>query len=64
MTTNIDVHDLPEEKVNIIQKIVELFRRDEETKREKDEGPEKIDFLSKPMGKIKGTLSRKEMYDF
>lgn len=64
MIDKVDVHDLPEEKVKAIQKIVELFRQDEETRKVKEQEPEKIDFLSKPMGNIKGTLGRKEIYDF
>lgn len=61
----IDVHDLPEEKAEFVQKLVEFLRKDEETKKkEKSPRVEKINFLSKQMGNVKGTLSRKEMYDF
>ncbi len=65
MKNTIDVHDLPEEKVEFVQKLVEFLRKDEETKKkEKPPRVEKIHFLSKRMGNVKGTLSRKEMYDF
>ncbi len=61
----IDVHDLPEEKAEFVQKLVEFLRKDEETKKkEKTQRVENINFLSKRMGNVKGTLSRKEMYDF
>ena len=64
MVEQIDVRDLPEEEVKVIEKLVELLRRIPKVEKENAKKPEKIEFLSKPMGKVKGNLSRKEIYDY
>lgn len=61
MITNLDVHDLPEEDVKFVQKIIDLFRTREKMKEEKVE--EKIDFAAWPLG-VKGKLTRQEIYDY
>ncbi|MGA1874778.1 MAG: hypothetical protein ACMUIA_04155 [bacterium] len=61
MINSLDVHDLPEEEVKFIQKIIDLFRVREKMKAEKSE--EKIDFASWPLG-VKGKLTRQEIYDY
>jgi len=68
MPNTIDVHDLTEEQVEVIQKLVELLRgkklRDRLPKKgveeAKDEG---IVFTSWPLG-VKGKLTREEIYDY
>jgi hypothetical protein len=64
MIEQIDVRDLPEEEVKVIAKLVELLRRVPKVEKEKAKKSEKIEFLSKPMGEMKGSLSRKEIYDY
>lgn len=61
----IDVHDLPENEVRFIQKLVNLIRRSAQKKfpGEAAEG-EKIEFLIRPLGEVKGNLSRREIYDY
>lgn len=62
MADVIDVHDLPEEDVSMVRHLVSFLR--EKAKREKEqEKPEEIRFRSWRLGKIKGTLSRREIYD-
>jgi len=61
MVTNLDVHDLPEEEVKFVQKIIDLFRAREKMKEEKIE--EKIEFATWPLG-VKGKLTRQEIYDY
>ena len=61
MITNLDVHDLPEEEVKIVQKVIDLFRTREKMKQEHVE--EKIEFAAWPLG-VKGKLTRKEIYDY
>jgi len=63
MADTIDVHDLPKEETEFIQRIVEFFRRQEQMKGIKAEKQEKISFASWPLG-IKGKLTRKEIYDY
>lgn len=58
---NIDVHDLPKEEVEFVQKIINLFRERERIKRNKVE--EKIEFASWHLG-ARGKLTRKEIYDY
>ncbi|MHB8579129.1 MAG: hypothetical protein ACYDA4_04615 [Ignavibacteriaceae bacterium] len=64
MNDIIDISGLPEEEVKVLEKLVELLRRIPKVEKESAKKPEKIEFLSKPMGKVKGTLSRKEIYDY
>lgn len=60
----IDVHDLPEEDVEFIEKLVELLREKAKTRKEKVPGEkEEIQFASWPLG-VKGKLTRKEIYDY
>ena len=62
MANIIDVHDLPEQDVKFVEKLVELLRektRMEKTKKEKEE----INFAVWPLG-VKGKLTREEIYDY
>jgi hypothetical protein len=61
MADVIDVHDLPDEDVQMVQHLVSFLR--EKSKKEK-ELPEKEEDVVEtgPLG-VKGTLSRKEIYD-
>jgi hypothetical protein len=63
MAEKIDVHDLPEEEIKFVEKIVELLK--EKVKREKGEvrQREKIAFATWPLG-VKGRLTRREIYDY
>lgn len=61
MITNFDLHDLPEEEIKFVQKIIDLFRTREKMKKEKVE--EKIEFAAWPLG-VKGKLTRQEIYDY
>jgi len=58
----IDVHDLPEEDINLLQEIVEFLRKRAMLRQKKTTKEEKIDFASWPLG-VKGKLTRKEIYD-
>ncbi len=64
MVEQIDVRDLSEEEVKVIEKLVEMLRRVPKVEKEGAKKPEKIEFLSKPMGKVKGNFNRKEIYDY
>lgn len=61
---NIDVHDLPEEKAEIVNEIVELFRLEQRKNTKKRGEPQEIVFLSRPMGAVRGNVTRKDIYDF
>jgi hypothetical protein len=61
MAESIDVHDLPEEEVKFIKKLVELLGEKAKIKKAKT-GDEEIIFGVCPLG-IKGKLSRREIYD-
>jgi hypothetical protein len=61
MAESIDVHDLPEEEVKFIKKLVELLGEKAQLKKAKT-GDEEIIFGVWPLG-IKGKLSRREIYD-
>jgi hypothetical protein len=61
MITNLDVHDLPEDEVKVVQKVIDLFRIRGKMKKEKIE--EKIEFAVWPLG-VKGKLTRQEIYDY
>ncbi len=63
MINQIDVHDLPQEEVKFIQKIVELVRERINKKQTKVEVKEEVLFNSWPLG-VKGKLTRREIYDY
>ena len=60
MTDTIDVHDLPEEDIRFLEKIVSALR-----KKAKNVPGEKDDVAFKvwPLG-VKGKLTRSEIYDY
>lgn len=65
MITNVDVHDLPEEDAEMIQKIAELVRekvRKEEKQPGRQAEGEAFTVASWPLG-AKENLTRKDIYD-
>lgn len=56
----IDIHDLPNDDIKFIEKLVLFLREKARIKKEYEK--EKVDFASWPLG-VKGTLTRKEIYD-
>lgn len=65
MIDKVDVHDLPEKDAEVIQKLAELMREriKKEAKKEK-EPRERIKLPTYRLGAVKGSLSRKEIYDY
>lgn len=62
MAGTIDVHDLPKENVELVEKLVE-FLRDKVNKEKGDEKKvEDVQFATWPLG-VTGNLTRKEIYD-
>jgi hypothetical protein len=59
----IDVHDLPEEEVKFIQKIVNLLREKAKMRETKAGEKEEVVFAKWPLG-VKGKLTRKEIYEY
>ena len=63
MAKVIDIHDLPEEEVELVQKFVELLREKGKKKGEAATEKEKIHFGTWTLG-AKGRFTRKEIYDY
>ncbi len=65
MEKSIDVHDLPLEEVDILQKLAELLRQ--KAWSQEIQIGERTDkdfrFLKKNLGNVKGSLRRSEIYD-
>lgn len=57
----LDVHDLQEEEIKFVQRIIDSFRIRKKTKEERV--GEKINFSAWPLG-VKGKLTREEIYDY
>jgi hypothetical protein len=63
MAESIDVHDLPEEEVKFIKKLVDFLKEKAKMRRTKAEKKEEILFATWPLG-VKGKLTRREIYDY
>jgi len=63
MVENIDVHDLPEEDVRFIRKLVDLLRERVKMRKARADEKEEIIFAVWPLG-VKGKLTRREIYDY
>ena len=59
----LDIHDLPEEDAVVVQKFVEFLRATRKSGANQEEQKENIVFSEWPL-KIKGKLTRREIYDY
>jgi len=63
MAEIIDVHDLPDEEVKFVQRLVELLREKARIEKGKAEERKEVVFATWPLG-VKGKLNRREIYDY
>jgi len=63
MTSQVDVHDLPEEDVKRVENFVERLRMKKQAQKTQDNNIDEEEMKSWPLG-VKGNLSRKEIYDY
>ena len=61
MAETIDLRDLPEEEVKFVQRLVDSLR--ERARMKKEGRKEEIDFATWPL-KVRGKLTRREIYDY
>lgn len=63
MAENIDVHDLPEDEIKFIRRLVEFLREKAKMRKAMTKEKEQIIFGTWPLG-VKGKLTRREIYDY
>lgn len=62
MAGTIDVHDLPKENVELVEKLVEFLREKVNKEKSEEKKAEDVQFATWPLG-VMGSLTRREIYD-
>jgi hypothetical protein len=63
MSETIDVHDLPEEEIELLREFIEFLREKAKVRGKATAEKEEIIFATWPLG-VKGKLTRREIYDY
>jgi len=63
MAETIDVHDLPEEEIELLREFIEFLREKAKVREKATAKKEEIIFATWPLG-VKGKLTRREIYDY